>query len=66
MRILSSMIVLNHHHHDAAKLLKAYFYFHMMDKFGQVPYRDSYDDMTLDAQVYTRADAFAIAVRFSY
>ena len=34
----------------------------MMDKFGQVPYRDSYDDMTLDAQVYTRAEAFAIAV----
>ena len=48
--------------HHAAKLLKAYFYFHMMDKFGQVPYRDSYDDMTLDAQVYTRAEAFAIAV----
>ena len=48
--------------HHAAKLLKAYFYFHMMDKFGQVPYRDSYDDMTLDAMVYTRAEAFAIAV----
>ncbi len=44
--------------HAAAKLMKAYFYFHMMDKFGQVPYRDSYDDLTQDALVNSRSEAF--------
>lgn len=48
--------------HPAAKFIKSYLYFHMMDKFGQVPYRDSYEDLTLDALVYTRAEAFSVAL----
>ena len=48
--------------HAAAKLLKAYFYFHMLDKFGQVPYRESYEDLTLDALVYSRSEAFDVAL----
>ena len=37
--------------HAAAKFMKAYFYYHMIDKFGVVPYRDDYSDMTKDAAV---------------
>ena len=50
--------------HPAAKLLKAYFYFHMMDKFGQVPYRDSYTVEALleNPLVYSRSEAFDVAI----
>ena len=48
--------------HAAAKLMKAYFYYQMIDKFGVVPYRDDYSDMTKDAAVYTRSEAFSEAV----
>lgn len=48
--------------HAAAKFMKAYFYYHMIDKFGVVPYRADYTDMTQDASVYSRSEAFAEAV----
>ena len=48
-----------------AKFLKAFFYYEMIDKFGQVPYRDSYDDMTVDAKVYTSSEAFDVAVKLA-
>jgi hypothetical protein len=48
--------------HPQVKFLKALFYYHMMDKFGQVPYRDSYEDLTQDALVYTRSEAFDVAI----
>ena len=48
--------------HAAAKFLKSWFYYQMIDKFGKVPYRTDYTDLTLDAQVYTRQEAFPIGV----
>ena len=48
--------------HAAAKFMKAYFYYQMIDKFGVVPYRADYTDMTQDASVYSRSEAFAEAV----
>jgi len=47
--------------HSKVKFLKAWFYYHMIDKFGQVPYRDSYDDLTQNASVYSRSEAFEVA-----
>ena len=38
--------------HPEAKFVKALMYYHMIDLFGQVPYRDSYTDLTQDALVY--------------
>ena len=49
--------------HAATKFLKSWFYYHMIDKFGKVPYRDDYSDLTLDAQVYSRQEAFPIGVQ---
>jgi len=51
--------------HPQAKFVKAFMYYHMMDNFGSVPYRESYDDMTQDALVYTRSEAFDIAVQLA-
>jgi hypothetical protein len=51
--------------HPQAKFVKAFMYYHMIDNFGQVPYRESYDDMTLDAMVYTRSEAFDIALQLA-
>lgn len=48
--------------HAATKFLKSWFYYQMIDKFGKVPYRESYDDLTLDALVYSRQEAFPIGV----
>lgn len=49
--------------HAATKFLKAWFYYQMIDKFGKVPYRSDYSDLTLDAQVYSRQEAFPIGVQ---
>lgn len=51
--------------HPHAKFVKAFMYYHMMDNFGQVPYRESYEDMTKDALVYSRSEAFDIAVQLA-
>jgi len=51
--------------HPHAKFVKAFMYYHMMDNFGQVPYRESYDDMTKDALVYSRSEAFDIAAQLA-
>ena len=49
--------------HAATKFLKSWFYYQMIDKFGKVPYRADYSDLTVDAQVYTRQEAFPIGVQ---
>ena len=41
-----------------ARYLRAYHYFHIMDKYGQVPYREQGSDVLDDAKVYTRSEAF--------
>ncbi len=51
--------------HAATKFLKSWFYYEMISFFGKVPYRDSYDDLTLDALVYSRQEAFPIGVRLA-
>jgi len=48
--------------HPEAKFVKALMYYHMIDVFGQVPYRESYEDLTQDALVYSRSEAFDMAV----
>lgn len=49
--------------HPATKFLKSWFYYEMISFFGKVPYRESYDDLTQDALVYSRQEAFTIGVR---
>ena len=51
--------------HPQIKFLKSFFYYHMLDKFGQVPYRADYEDLTKDALVYSRSEAFDIAVQLA-
>ena len=51
--------------HAQIKFLKSFFYYHMMDKFGKVPYREDYTDLTKDALVHSRSDAFDIAVKMA-
>lgn len=48
--------------HPQAKFVKALMFYHMIDLYGQVPYRESYEDLTLDAMVYSRSEAFDVAV----
>lgn len=48
--------------HAATKFLKSWFYYQMIDKFGKVPYRTDYSDLTKDALVYSRQEAFPIGV----
>ncbi len=48
--------------HAATKFLKSWFYYEMISFFGKVPYRESYDDLTKDALVYSRQEAFPIGV----
>lgn len=51
--------------HPQAKFVKAFMYYQMIDHFGQVPYRDDYSDSTSDALVYSRSEAFDIAVKLA-
>ena len=46
----------------STKFLKSWFYYQMIDKFGKVPYRTDYSDLTKDALVYSRQEAFPIGV----
>lgn len=48
--------------HAGAKFLKSWFYYRMISLFGKVPYRESYDDLTKDALVYSRQEALPIGV----
>jgi starch-binding outer membrane protein, SusD/RagB family len=40
-----------------AKFLKAFYYYHVIDLFGQVPYREKGQDVNSDAKVWTRTEA---------
>jgi hypothetical protein len=51
--------------HPATKFLKSWFYYEMISLFGKVPYRESYDDLTQDALVYTRQEAYDIGVQLA-
>jgi hypothetical protein len=40
-----------------ARFLRAFYYFHVIDFFGQVPHREQGSDLNADAEVWSRADA---------
>jgi starch-binding outer membrane protein, SusD/RagB family len=42
-----------------AKFIRAYNMYHVMDYFGQVPFRNVTDGVAVSPKVYTRAEAFA-------
>lgn len=46
-----------------AKFLRAFYMFHVMDLFGQVPFRNVDEGVTVNPKVYTRAEAFDFITR---
>jgi hypothetical protein len=40
-----------------ARFLRAFYYYHVIDLFGQVPYRDKGQDVNSDAKVWSRTEA---------
>lgn len=46
-----------------AKFLRAFHMFHVMDLFGQVPYREWNEGVDVNPKVYTRAEAFDFIVK---
>jgi len=46
-----------------AKFLRAFFMFHVMDLFGQVPYREVTEGVDVNPRVFTRAEAFDFITR---
>lgn len=46
-----------------AKFLRAFYTFHVMDLFGQVPFRDVNDGVTVNPKVLSRAEAFDFIVK---
>jgi starch-binding outer membrane protein, SusD/RagB family len=46
-----------------AKFLRAFYMWHVMDLFGQVPFRDVNEGVNVDPRVYTRAEAFDFIVK---
>ncbi|MBL7782270.1 MAG: RagB/SusD family nutrient uptake outer membrane protein [Saprospiraceae bacterium] len=46
-----------------AKFLRAFFMFHVMDLFGQVPFRNVDEGVEVNPKVYTRSEAFDVITR---
>jgi hypothetical protein len=46
-----------------AKFLRAFFMWHVMDLFGQVPYREFNEGVDVNPKVYTRSEAFDFIVK---
>ncbi len=46
-----------------AKFLRAFYMFHVMDLFGQVPFREVTEGVDVNPRVYTRSEAFDFIVK---
>lgn len=46
-----------------AKYLRAFYMYHVMDLFGQVPFREVYEGVDVNPRVFTRSEAFDYIVK---